>query len=464
VNALVYQWHAVRNAIAAEKVGVTRLVGVEETAFLPAALEIIERPVSPTVRLTTRLLLGGLVLTVLWMTFGKIDVVASASGKLVPIDNVKLVQPAQAGIVRSIFVGEDQRVRKGEALVDLDPTLSTADTAQAQKQLETSELDAARARAVLSALDGHGLNFTAPPGNDAQVVQVELALARAELADIRASAASHRGDVEAAQAARTEAAVQVKKLTETLPLLDVQIEAYKSLLTKGFAPRLKVIEMQRERLSAARDRDISSATVLKAGAQIRSAQGGLAQTDAQARAQVLGDLAKAETEARLRREELVKAAQASRLERLTSPVNGTVTQLSVHTVGGVVEAAKPIMAIVPEEGALVAEVKISNRDVGFVRPGQPVALKLAAFPFTRFGAVEGRLMSISSDAIDDEKLGLVYIGRVSIDRRVLQRRGQTVRLDPGMELIADIRTGRRSILSYLVSPIDEMSQNAARER
>jgi HlyD family type I secretion membrane fusion protein len=244
----------------------------------------------------------------------------------------------------------------------------------------------------------------------------------------------------------------------------VQIDAYEGLLAKGFVSRLRVVEMQRQRLAAARDRDIAVDTMHKADAQIRSADGGMAQAGAEARVQVLADLAKAEAEAKLRREELVKATQTSSLQRLSSPADGTVTQLSVHTVGGVVEAAKPIMAIVPAGGALVAEVKILNRDIGFVRVGQPVAVKLSAFPFTRYGVVEGRVDSLSSDAVDDEKLGLVYVGRVSLDRRMLQRNGQTVTLNPGMELAADIRTGRRSIMSYLLSPIDEASRNAGHEQ
>jgi hemolysin D len=464
VNAIVRHWDAIRTAVAAEKAEVRGLIDVGQTAFLPAALEIIERPVSPTARFTSRLLLGSMAVTLLWLTFGRIDVVASASGKLIPIDSVKLVQPAQAGIVRSILVTDNQRVRKGQPLVDLDPTASTADTAQAEKQLETAQLDAARARAVLSSLDGKSLRFVPPPGTPADVASVQVALARAELANIRGAAVMHGGDMQAAVAARAEAAGQVTKLTETLPLLDVQINAYEGLLAKGFVSRLRVVEMQRQRLAAARDRDIAVDTMRKADAQIRSADGGMAQAGAEARVQVLADLAKAEAEAKLRREELVKATQTSSLQRLSSPADGMVTQLSVHTVGGVVEAAKPIMAIVPAGGALVAEVKILNRDIGFVRVGQPVAVKLSAFPFTRYGVVEGRVDSLSSDAIDDEKLGLVYVGRVSLNRRMLQRDGQTVTLNPGMELAADIRTGRRSIMSYLLSPINEASRNAGHEQ
>ncbi len=182
------------------------------------------------------------------------------------------------------------------------------------------------------------------------------------------------------------------------------------------------------------------------------------------RARILEDLTKAEVEARLRREEMVKASRRSALQRLVSPIDGTVAQLSVHTVGGVVEVGKPLMLIVPARGQLVATVKIFNKDIGFVRAGQDVGVKLAAFPFTRHGVVEGRIESISTDAVEDEKLGLVYTARITMDRQWHTRDGRFVQLVPGMEVTADIRTGLRSVGSYLLSPLQAMGEEAGRER
>ena len=464
MSVLGHHGDSVRAALAAEKERVGRSTRVDETAFLPAALEIVERPVSPTARLTARILLIGVVIAILWLVIGRVDIVASAQGKIIPADAVKLVQPAETGVVRAILVTDNQHVRKGQPLVVLDPTVSAAEASQAREALQTSELDAARSRAVLSALDGHGLVFNAPPGTPPEVIDVQKQLARAQLDNIRGADAMHNGEMQAASAAKAEASVQVAKLTETLPLLDVQIDAYEKLLAKGFVSRLRVIEMHRQRLAAEKDRDTALETMRKASAQIRAASGSLEQANGDARMQVLQNLAKSEAEASLRREELNKAVQKSSFQTLASSVDGTVTQLSVHTVGGVVEAAKPIMAIVPAGGPLVAEVKILNKDIGFVRVGQPVAVKLAAFPFTRYGTVVGRVDSLSSDAVQDEKLGLVYTGRVAIGRDMIQRSGETVALTPGMEVTADIRTGRRNILSYVLSPIDETRQDAARER
>jgi hemolysin D len=464
MNALTRHWTAARDALDNERARSRRVLRTEETDFLPAALEVVERPVSPTARITAWLLLGLLAVALLWLVLGRVDVVASAPGKLIPADDVKLIQPGAAGIVHAILVRDGQSVRAGQPLVELDPTVSDADTAQAGKALETAMLDAARLRAVLSALDGQGLRFTPPAGTTADVAATQIALARAQLAEIQASGRTHAADTQVALAARAEAQIEAAKLTETLPLLDEQIAANEKLLEKGYVSKLRVIEMRRQRLSAARDRDAALATERKADAQIAVTGGSSSQSTAEARARVLADLAKAESDARLRTEELTKATNRSSLQRLVSPVDGTVTQLTVHTVGGVVEAAKPIMVIVPARGKLVAEVAIANRDIGFVGPGQPVALKIEAFPFTRYGAVQGRLEQISSDAVQDEKRGLIYTARVALDRATIQRDGATIALTPGMAVTADIRTGRRSLASYLLSPIDEIRTTAARER
>ncbi len=140
-----------------------------------------------------------------------------------------------------------------------------------------------------------------------------------------------------------------------------------------------------------------------------------------------------------------------------------VGQLAVHPVGGVVEPVRTLMVVVPG-GAISVEVKVLNKDAGFVRVGQPVAVKLEAFPFTRHGTVPGRISWISSDAVEDRRLGLVYIAHVQLLKTAIDRGDVMVPLSPGMNVTADIQTDRRSILSYLVSPIDRARLEAGRER
>lgn len=188
-----------------------------------------------------------------------------------------------------------------------------------------------------------------------------------------------------------EAETKARKLGETRPLLDEQIAANEQLLLRGHVSRLRVIEMRRQRLAAVHDRDAAMQTVRRMRAEIGGVAGRGAQSIADARVEVLGEIARADADARLREEELIKARQRSSRQVLVSSVDGTVTQLSVHTIGGIVEAAKSIMVIVPANEHLVAEVSLLNKDVGFVRVGQEVAVKLkASFHAAWNGAGGGR--------------------------------------------------------------------------
>lgn len=464
MNALTTNWAIVKASLAEEKRRQANPLRIDDAAFLPAALEVIERPVSPTARLTGRVLMGGFVVMAGWLVLGKTDIIASASGRIVPTGQVQLVQPAEAGVVRRILVQDGDRVKKGQVLVLLDPTVSGAEAAQARKAYETAAFEVARDRAVIAALDGGRFDFVPPAGADAATIATQRALAYARLADVRATIRATVAGNAIASADIASARAQVSKLDQSLPLLDQQIAANEKLLEKGYVSKLRVLEMRRQRIAEAGDRDIARAAIARASAQAGGASSGTAKSRTEVRAMLYDELVKATAEMRLRGEEMVKARQRSAFQALRAPVTGIVGQLSVHTEGGMVEATKPIMTVVPSDGRMIAEVKLLNRDAGFVSPGQKVAIKLDAFPFARYGTVPGHVLGVSPDAVADEKLGLVYLVRVALDRRSIDRHDRIVPLTPGMMATADIVTGRRSFLSYLTSPIDETRGNALHER
>ncbi len=464
MNMMSRQIAIARTALVEDRKRVSTLVRIEESDFLPAALEITEKPVSPTARASAWVLLAGLAITIPWMIFGKVDIVASAQGKLAPSGSVKLVQPAEPGVVRRILVQDGQRVMAGQPLVELDPTETTASVEQARKSWETAALDAARLRAVLSALDGRGLAFAAPAGVAPDIASTQYQLARAQLTEIQAASSGYSAEIRAAQAAQSQAAGEARKLAETLPLMNQQLQANEALAEKGYVSKLRVIEMRRQQLSVARDREIAASTSSRAGAQLAAAGSGAAMSRAQARARILTELVRAESDEKLRREELVKGEQRAQFRQLVAPVSGTVAQLAIHTIGGVVEAAKPVMIVVPDGDTLVADVLVPNRDIGYLHKGQTVQIKLDAFPFTRHGTVPGKIETIASDAIEDEKIGPAYRIRVKLMRSYVTRDGEKINLTPGLSATADIQTGKRSIMSYLISPIDKATNEAARER
>lgn len=235
----------------------------------------------------------------------------------------------------------------------------------------------------------------------------------AQVAESDAASAGMAAARQSSLAEADAAAHQIRTYEETVPVLDKELDAMNGLAAKGYAPGLKLLELQRQRRSEAGEKDVATSQQQRGLADARKFGQQLTQSREQARQTALADLARAENEAILRREELTKAHQKSRLQRLVAPVDGTVQQLATHTLGGVVESVKPLMVIVPN-GALTVEAKVLNKDAGFVRAGQPVAIKLEAFPFTKYGTVPGRILTISRDAVQDQKIGPYYLARISL--------------------------------------------------
>lgn len=459
-----HHWDVLKEALRADREQRKGFLPSAESDFLPAALEVIERPVSPTARVATWVLLIGLVATCAWTIFGRVDVVASAPGTLIPTGRVKLVQSPGAGVVRAIYVRNGDVVKKGQPLLDLDPTLAGADLAQAEKALAAAELDMARNRAIADALSGRGLNFIAPVGTPPGVADTQRRLIAAQLAEIDATSASLAAARSSSLSDANAGRAQVSKLTDTVPILDRQIANMNRLDAKGYAPGLRLLELQRQRRQEVGERDVAATQISRGLSEARKLEQQIRETREQARRTALTDLAKAEADAILRREEVTKARQKSQFQRIIAPADGTIQQLEVNTVGGVIEATKPLMTLVPNQGGVEVEARILNKDVGFIRVGQEASVKLEAFPFTRYGSVPGRVRSISRDAVQDKELGLVYVATIILDRSYVDTDGRRMILSPGLAATVDVRTGSRRIISYLISPLQTSISQAGRER
>ena len=461
---LTHSWRVIRDALKADKERQQARVAMRETQFLPAALEVIEQPVSPTSRATAWVLMIGLLATVAWLVLGRVDVVATAPGKILPSGSVKIVQSAGSGVVRAIHVKDGDRVRKGQLLVELDTTLATADLSQARKGLLTAEIDIARNRAIADALAGRGIHFTPPPGTPVDVAQTQRLLIAAQVGEVEATASSLAAARRSSLSEADAASATRRKLEETIPILDHELEAMNRLDAKGYAPGLRLLELQRQRRGEAGDREVALAQEARGMSDAGKLGFQIGQAREQARRIALADLAKAESEAILRAEEVTKATRRTGLQRLLAPADGTIQQLMLHTIGGVVEPARTLMVVVPSSDAIEVEVRVLNKDIGFVHEGQPVAVKVEAFPFTRYGTVPGTLTSLSRDAVPDQKLGATYVAQVKLARSQIVIDGKSVPLTAGLAVTADIRTGSRRIITYLLSPVQTSVAQAGRER
>ncbi len=459
--------------------------------FLPAALEIMEKPPSPGLRWLMLGLCGLFTIALIWSIVGKVDVVAVASGRVVPSGNVKIIQPIETGMIRAIHVRNGQRVRAGQLLVELDPTIASADAAQAGQGLLDARLVAARNAALIAHVEGRGGSFVAPPGTPPEIAATQARFVRTAIAEYEAQRLTLQRQ-RAERAAELRAAeAEIASLQQTLPLIDRQLAARQELAEKGHFSRLRLLEYEQLRIEHIQNIEVQRANAARASAA-------MATLDAEARTlretfgrTAVTELATAQNEASQREQEVTRTGRRQQFQQLRAPVSGTVQQLAISTIGGVVQPAQALMIIVPDEAEVIVEAQILNRDIGFIREGQPVRVKLEAFPFTDYGLIEGVVEQISRDAIDTGQApanprdaasqggrsgggaqgasagagqGLVYAARIRLNRSTIMVRGREQVIGPGLAVQAEIKTGERRILQYLLSPIAQTLDEAGRER
>lgn len=395
-----------------------------------------------------------------WAVIGEVDIVAASQGTIVPSGRVKVVQPPEQRVVRRILVREGQRVAAGEPLLEFEDGDVLADRDRIASELAAARLSVARLRATLA---GAG-DVPAPDGAVPRLVENERRLLLADRARLDGETATLRGERERLAAARDGIGATIAKLEAVLPLVRRRVEARRTLAERQVVSMTDFLELEEELLTMEADLRIEKAALREAAAAIAAADARLEQVTRTHRLDTSAALVEAETRAASLAEELRKAERRLAALDLRAPEDGTVHELALHTVGAVVQAAQPLMKVVPADAVLEVEAKVVNRDIGFVVPGQEVQVKLDAFTFTRYGALPGRVAAISSDVVADETLGPVYRVRVALDRQAMEVEGRRVPLAPGMTATVDIRTGKRRLIDYLLAPVQRYRDESLRER
>jgi hemolysin D len=440
-----------------ELAGPTRLT--DEAAFLPAALSLQETPAHPAPQRAAIAICALFVIALVWSIVGEIDIVAVAPGRIVVSERTKTLQPLETSVVRRVLVKDGDSVKAGQVLVELDATNATADGASVQEQLAAAESEERRARALTASL-----GTTKAPVLINKTEPRDGALLHAEWQDITAKLAKL-----AAEQARREAEMAtvrelIAKLEATLPIARQREADVKALADQGFMAGHAGQDRTRERIEQERD-------LAAQHARLAEAQAALKETE-QARAAYLAEtrrtLGEREAQASLKRQQLMqersKVEQRSRLTQLTAPVEGTVQQVAVHTEGGVVTPAQVLMVIVPKDAQVTAEVVIDNKDIGFVHAGQAAAIKLETFPFTRYGTVGATVKTVTADAVNDEKRGAIFPAVLALSQNAIDVDGKRIGLSPGMNVTAEIKTGRRRVSEYLFGPVQRATSESLGER
>jgi hemolysin D len=458
-----------------------------EREFLPAALEIVETPASPAGRAIAATIILFFVLALAWAWVGRIDIVATASGKIVPSGRTKVVQPFETGVVRAIHVRDGQVVAAGEVLIELDATINAAERDRFAAELVVVQLEMARLRAALAPGADPLAAFVPPEGANPRQVELQRSLLRNQLEEYRSKLAGIDQQMTQNEANRAAVAATVDKLAAALPLLRQRAEARKYLAEKEVGSRLQYLEVQQDLVEHEKELIVQQSRLNEAKAALAGLVEQRLHAGAEFRRTNFGDLAQAEQKAGSLQQEVVKARQHAELQVLTAPVAGTVQQLAVHTVGGVVTPAQALMVVVPGDSRLEIEAMVPNRDIGFVRVGQRAEIKIDTFNFTRYGLLQGEVLTVSQDAIARDRAGgdksgdksgtgaesdssepkgqeLLYAARVSLDSTQMEVEDRMVNLTPGMAVTVEIKTGSRRVIEYLLSPLMRYKQAALRER
>jgi hemolysin D len=458
--------------------------------FLPAVLEVMETPASPLRRVVAAIIILFFASAVAWATLGKVDIIATAQGKIVPTGRTKTIQPLEAGIVTAIHVRDGDHVKAGQVLVELDRTVTTAERDRTKHDLVEAELDRARLWALRDALNSGSETLAFTPPADASAAEVnrtrdamraQQAAQNAKLAMIDRQIAQKNGEAE-------ETDATIDKLEASLPLVQEEADVRRKARQLEYGNRIadleaqtRLVEQQHELLV---QRQHAATTEESRQALVRQRE----QAVAEYAGGILSDLSEAVQKVAQLEQDLVKAEEKLDERYLRSPVEGTVQQLALHTIGGVVTPAQELMMIVPIDSHLEAEAMVSNHDIGFVHVAQPAEVKIDTFNFTLYGLLHGSVVNVSSDAIVRDKppaqksaggerrggqLGdssepegqeLLYAARVSLDRTQMQVEGKAVDLEPGMAVTVEIKTGTRRVIEYLLSPLLRYRHESLHER
>jgi membrane fusion protein, adhesin transport system len=403
---------------------------------------------------------GAVFVLLLWANFAVLDEVTRGEGKVIPSRQVQVLQTMDGGIVSEILVKEGQTVRAGDLLLKVDPTRMVSSLRENRSQYLSLLAKGARLRAL-----AEGAKFIPPVDvtNEApEIVEQERALYESRRAELDATVGVARQQL----SQRTQELVSVRakreQATQSYNLTARELEMTRPLAKSGAISDVELLRLERDVARYRGERDSANSDIPRLESAISEATRKVQEVELTFRNTARSELS--ETNAKLNALSEGSAALEDRVKQteIRSPVNGTVKQLKINTVGGVVQPGKDVIEVVPSDDALVLEARVLPRDIAFLRPGQKALVKFTAYDFATYGGLDATLEHISADTVVDEKGNAFFLVRV----RTLSTSigAQQLPIIPGMVAEVDILTGKKSVLSYLLKPILRAKAKAMTER
>ena len=409
------------------------------------------------------LILGFLVVFFIWAYFAELDRTVRGQGRIVPSSQLQVVSNLEGGVIEQILVRTGEMVRRGQALIRMDPTATGAELGSNQSQFNALRVRIARLEAEVA-----GRTPVYPAATDsalAEQIAIERGLHASRIADLNSLLAAASARITQAQRSVAEAEAALAARESAYRAAQTELNLIRPLVERGIEPRLSLIQAENAAAVARSEVAAASAAVTRAQSQVAEAQATLAQQRQDWRSRAGQDLAAAQAEmVALRRSLPALSARVDRTE-VRSPVPGRVNRVLVTTVGGTVQPGAPLVEIVPSEDALLVEVQVRPQDIAWIRMDQPARISITAYDPSVYGSMDGEVVAISPDATLNERTGeTFYTVRVATTDRLRDPAGRLLPIGPGMVSDVSLLGEKRSVLSYIFSPILRIGRTALREQ
>lgn len=416
--------------------------------FKPLLSEIEESPISPLGRFTFWTVTSLIIITILWLVIGKIDIVVSARGIVIPDGEAKIIQPLETGVVKQILVKEGDFVKKGQLLILVDTSTTEAQLKSVNKNLEQSKIEAERLKS-----SGNNSEFSAKTDNKelAEELETQQKLYQENLSAMNSQVAAKQQEISQIKNQIDAAVAQKRDYQYQLTNAEDRERRLKNVIDVIAYDEYQEAQNKTNSLQESLNRTISE--IKKLEAQSVQIQKEIMQIKSDFKSQNLTTLANTQkqiNELEANKEEIEFSNQN---QKITAPCDGYIDKLLIHTIGGVVTPAQELIALTPVEQPLLIKAQVLNRDVGFIKEGMPVSIKIDTFEFQKYGILHGTVKSISQNSIKDEKLGEVYEVYIIPKEHTLLVEGKEKQLSTGMTLNAEIEINKRRIIEFFIYPL-----------
>ena len=412
--------------------------------FKPLLIEIEDKPLNPLGRIILYLVLAIMIFGTAWLILAKVDVVVSANGKVIPSGEIKILKPLESGVVSKIFVKESDKVKKGDILIQIDPTVTDASLSSKQDDLAVINSDIALLEALISES-----NLSKDELNKLNSSQISLYNSQKQIL-----ASTYEGNKAKLNSAKLDIKANESEVNRLSLLLSKEEEA-KTRLQKvlDLIAKKEYEDVSKNVINLKEQKDIALYRLKESNKKLEE----IIEENQKAIKTIKSSWIETSLSKEKEKRELSAQINAilfsNKTQQIKSPVDGFVGKLLVHTEGGVVNPNDNLISIVPSDAPLIIKANVLNKDIGFLKLGQEVAVKIDTFSFQKYGLLHGNIIEISKDAIEDEKLGLIYEIKIKPKSLDIKVDGETKQLEIGMSVIAEVKTGKRRVIELFIYPI-----------